>query len=50
MTSVELIHEAKVGIDLLGWTHSCHTGSAACGRCRGCLKRLASLSEAGLWS
>jgi 7-cyano-7-deazaguanine synthase len=49
LTSVELIRRAGVGADLLGWTHSCHTGNAACGVCRGCLKRLSVLTEAGLW-
>jgi 7-cyano-7-deazaguanine synthase len=48
-TSVELIRDSGAGADLLGWTHSCHIGNAACGRCRGCLKRLAVLTEAGLW-
>jgi len=49
LTSVELVRRAGVGADLLGWTHSCHVGNAACGLCRGCLKRLAVLKEAGLW-
>ena len=32
---------------VLRWTHSCHNGSLACGRCPGCFKRKASLAEAG---
>jgi 7-cyano-7-deazaguanine synthase len=49
MTSAQLVREASVGLDLLGWTHSCHGGDAPCGTCRGCLKRSSVLAEAGLW-
>jgi 7-cyano-7-deazaguanine synthase len=38
MTSVELTQQSKIPHGILGWCHSCHTGSYACGRCRGCIK------------
>ena len=41
MSSGELIATAKLPIDLLLMTHSCHTGSLPCGRCRGCQRRFA---------
>lgn len=48
-TSVELIQRAEVGLEVLGWTHSCHVSSVPCGVCRGCAKRFGVLAEAGLW-
>jgi len=39
LTTQELIEAAGVPLDLLGWTHSCHTANLACGWCPGCLKR-----------
>lgn len=49
LSSAELIREAGMGLDILGWTHSCHFGDAPCGRCRGCQKRASVLVETGLW-
>jgi 7-cyano-7-deazaguanine synthase len=49
MDSARLVREARAGLDVLGWTHSCHVSDAPCGACRGCLKRAAVLAEAGLW-
>lgn len=37
-SALELIKEAKVGMELLGWSHSCHVSDYACGVCRGCVK------------
>lgn len=48
-TSVELVLRAGVGIELLGWTHSCHVGNLACGQCRGCTKRREVLDAVGMW-
>lgn len=39
LTSEELVKSSKIPLSLLGWTHSCHRSSLACGRCRGCVKR-----------
>ncbi len=33
-----LVRRAQVPASVLGWTHSCHTGSLACGQCPGCIK------------
>jgi 7-cyano-7-deazaguanine synthase len=38
LSSVELIKISGIPASLLHWAHSCHTGSVACGKCRGCLK------------
>lgn len=40
LTSMELIRISGISADVLGWTHSCHTGNYPCGRCRGCVKHL----------
>jgi 7-cyano-7-deazaguanine synthase len=48
-STVELIQAADVDMQLLGWTHSCHTSNLPCGRCRGCNKRADALWTAGLW-
>lgn len=38
LTAIDLVRTAKVPPNLLGWTHSCHKASFACGQCRGCNK------------
>lgn len=38
LTTEQLVKSAGVPIPILGWTFSCHTGSWACGACRGCVK------------
>lgn len=38
MTSMELIKESGIGLELLSWAHSCTRSSFACGRCRSCVK------------
>jgi 7-cyano-7-deazaguanine synthase in queuosine biosynthesis len=40
MTTAELVTTSEIPRSLLAWAHSCHTGSAACGSCRGCVKHL----------
>lgn len=40
MTTAELVTTSEIPPSLLAWAHSCHTGSAACGSCRGCVKHL----------
>lgn len=40
MTSEELARKARIPSEVIAWTHSCHTGNFACGRCRGCIKHL----------
>lgn len=45
MSTQRAILKHKVPLALLGWTHSCHTSSLACGRCRGCLKRMKVLNS-----
>lgn len=39
LTTIELVRKAGVGIDLLGWTHSCHRANLPCAACPGCFKR-----------
>lgn len=38
-TSHELVQDTNAPLNLLAWTHSCHTANHACGECRGCTKR-----------
>jgi 7-cyano-7-deazaguanine synthase len=38
LTAVELVRRSGVPRGILAWSHSCHTGNYACGRCRGCVK------------
>ncbi|WP_186015289.1 7-cyano-7-deazaguanine synthase [Burkholderia gladioli] len=47
MTSVDLIRESKIPLDLLLWAHSCHRSNLACGHCRGCLKHKNVMYELG---
>ena len=48
-SSAELIRRAGVGMELLGFAHSCHCGNLACGQCRGCQKHADVLDQIGLW-
>lgn len=43
MEPVELLRRSSLPRDLLGLTFSCHSGPHACGQCRGCTKRLATI-------
>jgi 7-cyano-7-deazaguanine synthase len=45
--SAELIACSGVSDEILGWTHSCHTGSSACAVCPGCRKRRETLTIIG---
>ena len=45
LTSAELVRRAGIGRDLLAWAHSCHSGSLACGDCRGCYKHQQVMEE-----
>ena len=46
-TTTQLIRASGVDLSLLAWCHSCHVNEYACGKCRGCRKRLGVLSELG---
>jgi 7-cyano-7-deazaguanine synthase len=46
-SSRELIGRSDVSDEVLGWTHSCHTGNSACAACPGCRKRQETLSAVG---
>lgn len=48
MTTLELVRQSGIPIEQLVGTHSCHTGSLACGQCRGCWKRETVLYDLGL--
>jgi len=48
MTTVQLVRESGIRLDLLVATHSCHIGDNACGQCRGCWKREEVLHALGL--
>lgn len=48
LTTVELHGRSRVGMEVLGWTHSCHVADLACGRCPGCTKRVEALEALGL--
>jgi len=47
ITSAELVRRSGIGLDVLAWAHSCHTGSTACGICRGCNKHRDVLRDLG---
>jgi 7-cyano-7-deazaguanine synthase len=47
LTTVELIVQSGIADPVLGWTHSCHRSSVACGDCPGCVKRRDVLNELG---
>lgn len=47
-TSAELIRRSGVEAAVLAWAHSCHTGSIACGTCRGCVKHIEVTRELGV--
>jgi 7-cyano-7-deazaguanine synthase len=40
LTTLDLIRETAVPLELLAWAHSCHRSNWACGSCRGCKKHL----------
>ena len=46
-TTVELCRRVAIPHSVLGWAHSCHVGTFACGLCRGCLKHRESMRELG---
>lgn len=46
-TSDELITRSGISDEILGWTHSCHTGNSACAVCPGCRKRQETLDSIG---
>jgi 7-cyano-7-deazaguanine synthase len=48
LTSVQLIREAKVPLELLAWAHSCHVATYACGHCRGCFKHRSVMETLGV--
>jgi 7-cyano-7-deazaguanine synthase len=47
MSSAELIAASGISDEVLGWTHSCHSASVACGSCPGCSKRRSVLESLG---
>ena len=49
LDGVELARRSGAPRELLGYAHSCHVSNLPCGRCRGCMKRLDTLSALG-WS
>jgi Queuosine biosynthesis protein QueC len=40
LSTETLIRDAKIPIEILGYTFSCHSGPLACGRCPDCVKNL----------
>ncbi|MER9288608.1 7-cyano-7-deazaguanine synthase [Mesorhizobium sp. M0518] len=47
LNAVELVQESGIDQGTLAWSHSCHVGNYACGRCRGCLKHYNTWSALG---
>lgn len=47
LTTVELVHEAKVPASLLAYAHSCHKANVPCSNCRGCNKYAESMAALG---
>lgn len=48
ISSAELVRMSGVPIEILAWSHSCHTSDLACGRCRGCSKHFEVMQELGI--
>lgn len=48
LTSVQLVQQSGVPIEILSWAHSCHVADYACGRCRGCIKHYTTFRDLGL--
>lgn len=48
LTTVELAKRSGAGMEVLGWTHSCHVADYSCGHCPGCTKRLHVLEALGV--
>lgn len=47
LTSAELVRISGIESNILAYSHSCHTGNLACGRCRGCTKHREVMAELG---
>lgn len=47
MSTPELIRKSNIDPGVLAWAHSCHTGTVACGNCRGCVKHIEVTRELG---
>jgi 7-cyano-7-deazaguanine synthase len=45
MTSAALLAQSGIRPGLLAWTHSCNRATTACGTCRSCVRREATLRE-----
>ncbi len=48
MSSVQLVRESRIPLEVLAWAHSCHVSNLACGFCRGCSKHFQTTSELGI--
>jgi 7-cyano-7-deazaguanine synthase len=48
MSSADLVRASGIPFGLLAWAHSCHVGTLACGRCRGCAKHFTTTRELDL--
>ncbi|WP_326893477.1 7-cyano-7-deazaguanine synthase (plasmid) [Rhizobium beringeri] len=44
----ELIKVSGIPMDILAWSHSCHTSDYACGYCRGCQKHYETMQAIGV--
>jgi 7-cyano-7-deazaguanine synthase len=47
ITTVDLIREARVPMEILAWSHSCHKANEPCCACRGCFKHWEVLEALG---
>ncbi|ACV37931.1 ExsB family protein (plasmid) [Candidatus Accumulibacter phosphatis clade IIA str. UW-1] len=47
MSTVDLVRQSGVPLEILAWAHSCHKADVACGACRGCNKYFEVLRELG---
>lgn len=47
MTASHLIKISNIPLEILAWSHSCHTSEYACGMCRGCRKHYETMVELG---
>ena len=47
MTTAELVRASGISSSILGWAHSCHVSSLACGSCRGCVKHIETTRDLG---
>jgi 7-cyano-7-deazaguanine synthase len=48
LSSEQVVKQSGIALEVLAWSHSCHTRNLACGECRGCRKHLQTFADLGI--